>query len=101
MGSGKWQAGLTESFLTCGEWLKAYCCPCMSLASTARDLGLEYDRTFWLTCCCPHFLFPTAFHHRELIRQRHGIIGSGCDDFWTMFFCFTCVLAQHGIQTKK
>jgi hypothetical protein len=51
--------------------------PCMSVASTARDLGLDYDRTFWLTCCCTHAIFATVFHQRELIRQRHGIIGSG------------------------
>jgi len=101
IGSIKWRASLVESMFSCGTWLKALWFPCMSVASTARDLGLDYDRTFWLTCCCTHAIFATVFHQRELIRQRHGIIGSGCEDFCSMLFCFSCVLAQHSLQTKK
>merc|ERR1712193_163461 len=99
-GSGKWKAGLCESFFSC-EWLLTFFIPCLSAAQTASNLGLDHDRTFCLTCFFPHFLFPTVFHHRELIRQRHGINGTGCGDFCAMFWCFSCVLAQQNLQTKK
>ncbi|CAG5106180.1 Oidioi.mRNA.OKI2018_I69.chr1.g2726.t1.cds [Oikopleura dioica] len=100
MGSGKWKVGLVESCFSL-ECCKAYWCPCCSLADTSRELGLDYDRTFWFTFFCWHAMFPIAFQHRELIRQRHGIIGSGCDDFCTLLWCAQCVLAQHHLHMKK
>ncbi|CAG5103000.1 Oidioi.mRNA.OKI2018_I69.chr1.g568.t1.cds [Oikopleura dioica] len=95
-----WKYNCFEAFCSGSECCVAWCCPCMSIAKTAEMLGLDGNRAF----CCAFWghAFTLAFQQRELIRLKYNIPSkySGCADFWCLFCCWSCTLAQSSLQLK-
>ncbi|KIW53495.1 hypothetical protein PV05_09064 [Exophiala xenobiotica] len=98
---GEWSFGLFDCCSPFGTCCLSFWCPCILYGKThAREHGDPDSSGVNSSCCAWYMLSCFAAQGilqcmtRGSMRERHGIEGGGCGDFWTSCCCTCCTLIQ-------
>ena len=78
-----------------GICIYGFCCPCCLNANNLAVLRSE-------NCGFYHCLFPfSAFHIRQIIKEKRKITIDPCDDCLIICCCYYCAICQDARELKE